>query len=162
VFVFLRPNWGQVALYKIAQWPILRKRADWLRATADDFHVASRELRTLPLRDHLLAVAGTLGAWTFKFLMINCLALAFYPTLPADFATTAFVYARLNAMFIIMMFTPTPGGAGFAEIALAGFLSDMVPQSIGMIIALVWRTMAYYSYLILGAVASSWYVSNSK
>ncbi len=162
VFVFLRPQWGRMGLYWLAGWPILNRRATWLQNTADDFLTSSRELRTLPLRDHVLAIVGTLGSWTCKFAMINCLAIAFYPALPTDLATMAFVYARLNAMFIIMMFTPTPGGSGFAEIALAGFLSDLVPQSIGMVVALVWRSMAYYSYLVMGAIASSWYLSSGS
>jgi hypothetical protein len=55
-------------------------------------------------------------------------------------------------MFIIMSFSPTPGGAGLAEVALAGFITDYVPKGIGIVVALLWRSMAYYGYLLLGAV----------
>ena len=55
-------------------------------------------------------------------------------------------------MFIIMAFSPTPGGAGIAEVALTGFIADFVPKGIGLIIALLWRGMAYYGYLPLGAI----------
>jgi len=74
------------------------------------------------------------------------------PSTPIDGATQAFIYARLVAMFIIMAFSPTPGGAGLAEIALAGFISDYVPAGIGLVIALLWRGMAYYGYLLAGAL----------
>ncbi|MEZ4941465.1 MAG: hypothetical protein R3D58_11365, partial [Saprospiraceae bacterium] len=58
---------------------------------------------------------------------------------------------------IIMAFSPTPGGAGLAEVALAGFIADFVPAGIGLIIALLWRSMAYYGYLLLGAfVVPAW------
>jgi hypothetical protein len=89
--------------------------------------------------------------------MINCLIIAVVPDTPVDGSTQAFIYARLVAMYIIMSFSPTPGGAGLAEIALAGFLSDYIPRGIGMVVALLWRGMAYYGYLLLGAIiAPAW------
>jgi uncharacterized membrane protein YbhN (UPF0104 family) len=63
------------------------------------------------------------------------------------------LYARLQAMFIIMAFSPSPGGAGFAEFVFGDFLSDFVNiPSVALIIALVWRVMSYYLYLAAGAV----------
>ena len=84
--------------------------------------------------------------------MINCLIIAVVPSIPVDGATQAFIYARLVAMFTIMAFSPTPGGAGLAELALVGFISDYVPRGVGLVVALLWRGMAYYGYLLTGAI----------
>jgi hypothetical protein len=84
--------------------------------------------------------------------MINCLIIAVVPGTPMDGSTQMFVFARLVAMFIIMAFSPTPGGAGLAEVALSNFISDYVPLGIGLVVALLWRGMAYYGYLIAGAI----------
>jgi uncharacterized protein (TIRG00374 family) len=109
-------------------------------------------MRQQNARYHIRVILCALGSWTSKFLMINCLIIAIVPGTPIDGSTQAFIYARLVAMFIIMAFSPTPGGAGLAEIALAGFISDYVPQGIGLVVALLWRGMAYYGYLIAGAL----------
>ena len=56
-------------------------------------------------------------------------------------------------MFIIMAFSPTPGGAGFAEGLFYPFLSDFISNfEIATVIALIWRLMSYYAILAIGAV----------
>jgi glycosyltransferase 2 family protein len=158
-FLFLAPRLGQRAMHALSNIGLLKKYAPKLRQLGDDFVSSALELRTLPMSYHFKAILGTVGAWTAKFVMINCLILAVYPAIPLNGSTQIFVYARLISMFIIMTFSPTPGGAGIAEIALAGFISDVVPQSIGLFVAILWRLMAYYTYLIMGAVVSGWYFS---
>jgi glycosyltransferase 2 family protein len=161
-FLFLAPGLGQRAMHKLASIPFLKKYSPKLRQLGDDFVTSALELRGLPKSYHVKAIVGTVGAWTAKFVMINCLILAVYPAISLDGSTQVFIYARLISMFIIMTFSPTPGGAGIAEIALAGFISDLVPQSIGLFVAILWRLMAYYTYLIAGAVVSGWYFSGKR
>lgn len=153
VFLLLiRPQYANVALHWLARRKILNRFSDRLNALGDEFALAARELHRQNWRYHLGVITGTLGAWTSKFIMINCLIIAIVPTTPLDGGTQAFIYARMVAMFIIMAFSPTPGGAGLAEMALVGFISDYVPAGIGLVVALLWRGMAYYGYLLVGAV----------
>ena len=151
-FVFLRPRYAKSSLNWLAQLPWLKRFAPKLSLLGEEFELAATELRQQNWRYHLRVILCAVGAWTSKFLMINCLIIAIVPSTPIDGGTQAFIYARLVAMFIIMAFSPTPGGAGLAEIALAGFISDYVPAGIGLVIALLWRGMAYYGYLIAGAL----------
>lgn len=156
-FLLLRPTVAQGALGWLAGRRLLRRFAPRLQRTANEFGLAAREIRQQDWRYHIGALVGTVGAWTSKFFMINCLIIAVAPLTPLDGATQVFIYARLVAMFIIMAFSPTPGGAGLAEVALAGFISDYVPEGIALVVALLWRGMAYYGYLLLGAiVAPNW------
>jgi hypothetical protein len=56
-------------------------------------------------------------------------------------------------MFLITLFSPTPGGAGFVEVLFGGFLSDYIPSStVATLTAAIWRMMGYYIYLFVGAI----------
>lgn len=157
VLVFIRPSWTTVVLGALGRLPFLRRWRAKLERVGMEIAMASQGLRKATKGVHLRALVGTLGAWTCKFAMINCLMVAVFPGVPLDGFTQLFVYARMVAMFIIMTFTPTPGGAGLAEVALPRFISDFMPLSIGLVVALLWRGMAYYGYLLAGAiVAPNW------
>lgn len=151
-FVFFKPEFAKKGLNWLASLKWLQKFAPKLLLLGEEFELAAMELRQQSWRYHLRVIGCAVGAWTSKFLMINCLIIAIVPSTPIDGGTQAFIYARLVAMFVIMAFSPTPGGAGLAEIALAGFISDYVPAGIGLVIALLWRGMAYYGYLVAGAL----------
>ncbi len=70
-----------------------------------------------------------------------------------DFLDQYRLYARLETMFVVMAFSPTPGGAGFAEFAFFGFTSDYISEpSIALLIASIWRLLTYYAYLLVGAI----------
>jgi glycosyltransferase 2 family protein len=152
VFLFVRPQYAQRALSWLAHRPWLQKHAPKLDRLGHEFTLAAHEMRHQPWHYHIRVIAGTLGAWTLKFLMINCLLIAIVPTTSLDGSTQALVYARMVAMFIIMAAAPTPGGAGVAELLFAKLIADFAPEpGVAMVIALVWRSMAYYGYLLLGA-----------
>ena len=153
VFLLMfKPQYANVALHWLAKRSFLKRFASRLNTLGDEFALAAEEMHRQNWRYHLGVITGTLGAWTSKFIMINCLIIAIVPTTPLDGSTQAFIYARMVAMFIIMAFSPTPGGAGLAEMALVGFISDYVPEGIGLVVALLWRGMAYYGYLLVGSV----------
>lgn len=158
-FVFLKPQYAKGSLSWLAKRSLLKRFAPKLNLLGEEFELAATELRQQNWRYHSQVMLGALGSWTSKFLMINCLIIAVVPSTPLDGSTQAFIYARLVAMFIIMAFSPTPGGAGLAEIALAGFISDYVPAGIGLVVALLWRGMAYYGYLIAGAIVVPGWIS---
>ena len=153
VFLFIKPHYAKNVLSWLAGRAWLRKYAPKFDRLGTEFTLAADEMRQQPWGYHLRVVLGTLGAWTFKFLMINCLLIAIVPNTPLDGTTQAFVYARMVAMFIIMAAAPTPGGSGVAELLFAALIVDFVPEpGIAMVIALLWRSMAYYGYLLLGVL----------
>ena len=151
-FLFVKPQFAKGVLDWVARRRFLKKLSSRISNVGEEFERAAEEMRAQNWRYHLPVIIGTIGAWTCKFIMINCLIIAIVPSTPVDGATQAFIYARLVAMFIIMAFSPTPGGAGLAEVALVDFTSDYVPRGIGLVVALLWRVMAYYGYLLLGAI----------
>ena len=62
------------------------------------------------------------------------------------------LFSRIQVMFVMMAFSPTPGGAGFAELLFGGLLSDFVPTGISLVIAMLWRILDYYFFLIMGVI----------
>lgn len=118
----------------------------------NDFIIASAELKQQKFRFHFSAFLSTAVAWSCKFIMMICLILGLVSVMPFDFGSLFKLFARLEAMFVIMAFSPTPGGAGFAEFVFGGFLRDFVPAGIALVVAFLWRLISYYAYLLAGAI----------
>ncbi|OPX73820.1 MAG: hypothetical protein A4E39_00803 [Methanoregulaceae archaeon PtaB.Bin152] len=55
---------------------------------------------------------------------------------------------------IIMMIPLTPGGSGIAEILFTSMYSIFVPTSLVGILVVLWRTILYYSNILLGLLGS--------
>jgi uncharacterized membrane protein YbhN (UPF0104 family) len=55
-------------------------------------------------------------------------------------------------MGIIILFTPTPGGAGFAEAMFNNFLGEFTPAGLSSALGTLWRFISYYPYLFIGAI----------
>ena len=150
--LFRDPRRIKQFLMWMTRLPLLRRYAKGAEKTGNEFIEASKEISQQGRSYHLRAIAGTVGAWSCKFMLMGCLVIAFTQVNPLQLSDQLLVYARFEAMFIIVLLAPTPGGAGFAELAFGQFLSDFIPRSVSLIIAVVWRLLAYYSYLLAGAV----------
>ena len=151
--LFLRPNRIRLLLYAVSRWRWVRRFRKTLRALGDDMVVASRHMRGKPLAWHVGAFGSTAVAWSFRFLLLSALFLAFTGVSPDALTQTA-LYARLESMFVIIAFSPTPGGAGFVETLFERFLTDFVDgnSTSALVIATVWRAFTYYAYLLAGVI----------
>ncbi len=118
----------------------------------NDIILASRDLTRHTNRFHFLAFVYTALAWICRFLVVNALIIAIVPGGYGNIGEQLVLFGRLMAMYVIMAFSPTPGGAGLAEIVFDGFLSDFVPTGISLVIAFIWRLLTYYLYLFAGAI----------
>jgi uncharacterized protein (TIRG00374 family) len=118
----------------------------------NDIILASKELARKNFGWHLRAFSATVVAWCCKFLVLMALINGIVPEMDLSLENQSLLFSRVTAMLVIMAFSPTPGGSGFAEYVFGGFLSDFVPKGIALVIATIWRLMAYYSYLLAGAI----------
>lgn len=117
-----------------------------------DLVAASAEYKSREWGLHIRSFFATSLAWTTRFLIVAFIIVGMVESVPPAVSTLAHLYGRLEAMFSIILFIPTPGGAGVVEYLFGGFLSDYVPIGIAVVVATVWRLLTYYSYLILGAL----------
>ncbi|MFT5167352.1 MAG: hypothetical protein ACI8P3_002589 [Saprospiraceae bacterium] len=135
-------------------------RLKWLRKyrqkaveLGNDIIVVSKEMKFKKWTFHLSAFLSTATAWSCRFLLLNCLIIAFVASTPTDFISQFKLYSRLETMFVIMAFSPTPGGVGIAEATFGGFVTDYVTNTnLVLSIAVIWRLLTYYSYLLIGTI----------
>ncbi|MBR9922319.1 MAG: flippase-like domain-containing protein [Bacteroidetes bacterium] len=119
----------------------------------NDMILASRDMKRKRWPFHVGAFLSTAVAWSCRFLLLNFLIIAFVDTVDMSFFSQGALFARLETMFVIIAFSPTPGGAGFVEILFSGFLTDYVNlKTNSLVISSIWRIITYYSYLLAGAI----------
>ena len=151
--LFVSPTAIRSVLRWLASFRLLRRFRKNLLQTARDTTAASIHMRQQPISWHLKAFGATAGAWSCRFLLLSCLIIAF-GEVSVDLLTQLELYGRLKAMYLIIAFSPTPGGAGIAEGMLPGFTTDFMGANITgvLVVAMLWRGFTYYAYLVAGAV----------
>lgn len=151
--LFINPRGLKYLILSIFKLPFLRKWKPNMNKVGDDLINASRELRGKGIIFWIKAFGATIISWTSRYWVVNFMLLAFF-TLDQHLL----VFARQLIMWIIMLISPTPGGSGFSEYAFSRYLGDFISVA-GLIgaLALLWRLITYYPYLIIGAfVFPSW------
>jgi uncharacterized protein (TIRG00374 family) len=150
--LFIDPHRPRKALEWITRWKLFRRFREQALQTGQEFVEASREVVRKTWQFHVLVAISTIVAWSCRFILLICIVLAFVPGAFFDGMTQLKQFARIESMFVIMEFSPTPGGSGIAEYAVSEYLTDWVPAGIVLIVAFIWRLLEYYSYLAIGAI----------
>lgn len=145
--IFIHPKGVKILLLKIFKWRILRKWRHKVIQVGDDIIQTSNELKGKPFSFWFKAFFTTIFSWTARFWVVNFLILAFTPV-----GEHFLIYGRQLVMWIIMLISPTPGGAGIAEFAFEGFLAEFIPVGLGGLLAVLWRLLSYYPYVIIGTI----------
>lgn len=145
--IFFRPRGFKYLLIQFFRIPFLKKWRYAAIQTGDDIITTSLELKGKSFNFWLKSVIATFLAWTARFWVVNFILLAFIPV-----SEHLLIYARQLVMWVIMLISPTPGGAGVAEFAFTTFLRDFIPIGLIGTLALLWRLLSYYPYLFIGAI----------
>lgn len=146
-------------IVKLFSLPFLRRWKSDAQKTGDDIILSSAELKNYKKSFWIKALTATSLSWISRFLVANAIFMAFFAI-----SDQVLVFARQLAMWIPMIISPTPGGSGFAEYIFQNFLSDVAPVASSAalipIIALFWRGVTYFPYLIIGAlIIPRWFTS---
>ena len=149
--LFSNPRLIKWVFVKVFSLPFLRK---WRTAAAnagDDLIVASKEIKGKPKRYWVKTGLATLVSWTARFWVVNFLVVI--PLVAGLGLYEHFlIYGRQLLMWVIMLVSPTPGSSGFAEVVFSIFLGEFIPTGLSSSMALIWRLISYYPYLIFGAI----------
>jgi len=146
--ILIKPNWTQTFIRALFRLPYLRRRQERGNKLAADLHLASLEFVKMKFPFWLKAFGATFLSWSARFLMLNCLLMAF-----SGFEEHFLSYGRQLVMWVIMLVAFTPGASGIAESIFPFFMKEFLPgRSIARIVAIVWRMISYYPYLIIGFV----------
>ncbi len=150
--LFFSPEKIRGFLYWLSKFKFLKRwKRDLVRIGSDVMQTA-KEVSEQGMGFHLKSFFATTGAWITRFLAINCLIIALIPETPLDSFTQYLLYGRAEIMHSITQFSPTPGGAGVMEYLFGGFFTDYIPKGIAFLVALLWRIITYYPYLIIGVI----------
>lgn len=145
--VFISPKTFKSVLLFFCRLPFLKRLRQKAEKTGDDIIVTSKELKGKPASFWTKAFIATALSWTGRFLVINFIIMAFSPW--ADQFT---IFARQLSMWVILIISPTPGGSGIAEFVFSGFLEEFIAFGLVGILAVLWRLISYYPYLLIGAI----------
>lgn len=151
--LFINPRGLKWLLLKIFKLRWLRR---WYRAVnnvGSDIILSSRELKTKDWKFWFKSFWSTFLSWSSRYLVANALIFAFF-----GMTDQLLLFARQLVMWIMMLIMPTPGGSGFAEYIFTHFCGDLIPVApelqvaAATLVAVMWRLITYYPYLIIGAV----------
>ncbi len=145
--VFIKPRGFKWILLRIFKIPFLRKWRPQAAVAGDDIITTSKEMRGKPFIFWVRAYIATFFSWTARFWVVNFLILSITPV-----GQHFLIYARQLVMWVILLISPTPGSSGVAEFLFSDFLGDFIPFGLVAALALLWRVVSYYPYIIIGAL----------
>jgi len=157
IAIFVAPVWFKNVLLFFCRLFFLKKFRTRVEKVGDDIILASSEFKGKPFSFWGIVFGATVFSWLGRFLVINCLIVAFSPM-----ADQFMIFARQLSMWVILLISPTPGGSGIAEFAFSGFLSEFIPFGLVAILAILWRLISYYPYLFIGAILLPKWLSNKN
>lgn len=119
---------------------------------ADDFGnnliETGKEIRTRSASWWTEAICATVLTWVSRYLVVNALFLGFAPE-----ASQLLVFARQFVVWTLLTISPTPGGSGISEWLFTNFYGDLLATaSVALVIAVIWRIITYYVYLLAGCI----------
>lgn len=151
--LFVNPAGISKIIIKIFSLPLLKRWKESAVSAGNDIVESSHELRKKPYSFWIKAMTATILSWTARYWVVNAIIVAFF-TINDHFL----IFARQLVTWIMMIISPSPGGSGFAELILGRYISDQIPVdpaiagSIALAIAIIWRIISYYPYLVIGAM----------
>lgn len=157
--IIWKPLWINKILSRIANWRWTRKWSKQILGLGDNMVATSRELRQKPFKFWLEVFCGTALSWTARYLVVNVL---FFGFIPADDPHQWVILARQFVIWVVLMVSPTPGGAGLSEWLFSSYYGDLIATAgMGLILAIFWRIITYYLYLLIGAVLVPAWINKS-
>jgi uncharacterized protein (TIRG00374 family) len=148
--IFIAPkSLGRLLLF-FCKLPFLTKFIAKVTQLDTDIQTSSSVLKHETWKFWMTSFLATLGSWTCRYLVINCILAAFLPlTLSQHF----FVLGKQLVLWLFMLVSPTPGGSGIAEFAFGELLGELSNSALLIIaLAIIWRLISYFPYLIIGAI----------
>ncbi len=153
VGIIVKPTVVKRILSTLFRLPLLKRWRPKVETLGDNMAVAGMELRGYSFGWWLNAFLATAVSWLSRYLIVNALFWGFVPGIDQLVA-----FARQSVVWVVLLVSPTPGGSGLSEWLFTEYYGDMINSTgIALVIALLWRVITYYVYLVIGAfMIPSW------
>ncbi|MFT5581165.1 MAG: hypothetical protein ACI9G9_000411 [Psychromonas sp.] len=140
--------------------PFLKKWKAEAKQTGDDVAIASIAFRKENYMFWLKAFAATVGSWMSRYLVINAILQAF---ISLTFIEHILLLGKQLVLWLFMLISPTPGASGVAEYAFGELLAGFTGSALLIVsLAVIWRLISYFPYLLIGFVLLPRWVRNKK
>ena len=150
--LFINPYMFKSFISWIFLFPILVRWRMRARKSANQLIRTSKKLRGKPFSYWFKSMIATIFSWTGRYWVVNFMLMAFF-SYRLNLADQFLIYGRQLSMWIILLISPTPGGSGVAEFIFSDFLGDFIANDAWFApLALLWRLISYYPYLLVGVV----------
>jgi len=148
--IFIAPKGVKKLLVKLFSFSFLKKWQPKMEKTGDELIATSIELKGKSFQYWVNAFITTALTWTARFMVLNFLILALNPDLGFHIMQQLLIFAKQLVMWVILLISPTPGASGIAEISFSAFFRNEFPEHTHAAVAVLWRVISYYPYLVLG------------
>lgn len=156
--IIARPEATARVLRKIAGWRLLRRYGKGLSTTADNMEATAAWVKGRPLSWWLRVFGATVVSWFSRYFVVNALFWGFVPA-----ASGLLVFARQFVVWVVLMVCPTPGGSGVSEWLFSTYYGDLIGSlPLALMLALLWRLLSYYVYLLAGTCLLPSYFRKKK
>lgn len=156
--IIARPQAVASMLHKLFSLRPLRRWRNAIDRTTTNMLETSAIAKKAPRKWWLKVFGATIVSWFSRYLVVNALFWGFVPGAPS-----LLVFGRQFVVWVVLMVSPTPGGSGISEWLFTNYYGDLIGDvSIALILALLWRVLSYYIYLIAGCCLLPSYFSKRK
>jgi uncharacterized protein (TIRG00374 family) len=146
--LFVKPSFFKWLLVKITNIRFLRRWQQQAIRQGDDMIMASAVLKEEKNHYWIKVMLVTTFVWAARYGILNTLIAAY---VPVDTLQNILIFGKQVVMWVIMLLSPTPGSSGTAEYFFKQFYADLLGKYV-LIVALLWRLITYYFYLLLGVL----------
>ncbi len=156
--IILKPQWIKALMVKLFSLRLLRRWLPAIEQTMDNMEATSAWVKGRSLKWWSQVFGATVVSWFSRYAIVNALFWGFVPG-----ASMLLVFARQFVVWVILMVSPTPGGSGVSEWMFTEYYGDLIGlPALALTIALVWRLITYYIYLLLGCALMPTYIRTNR
>lgn len=156
--ILARPEWLERTVIKIFSLRWLRRWKEGAVRMTSGMRATSTWVKGQSKRWWLNVFGATTLSWFSRYLVVNALFFGFVPA-----ASQLLVFGRQFVVWVVLMISPTPGGSGVSEWLFTNYYGDMIGDlSAALVIAMIWRVVSYYIYLVAGVCLLPSYFKKRK
>lgn len=156
--ILARPEWLQNAVKWLFAKRWLKRWQKGANEMMDNMQAASVWVKQQSRRWWLEVFGATTISWFSRYFVVNALFWGFVPA-----ASGLLVFGRQFVVWVTLMVSPTPGGSGVSEWLFTNYYGDLIGDvSVALVLAMIWRILSYYIYLLSGVCLAPSYFSRKK
>lgn len=158
VGIIVKPKAVASGLHKVFSVRGLRRWRRTIDRTAGNMVETSAVVKNASRRWWTEVFGATVLSWFSRYLVVNALFWGFVPD-----ASGLLVFGRQFVVWVVLMVSPTPGGSGISEWLFTNYYGDLIGDiSVALVLALTWRVLSYYIYLVAGCCLLPTYFSSKR